>query len=199
MRIDIMVDLETMSSRNNAAIVQIGAYPFVIDGENVAEHDPERQLQEKFHINVDLNNCIEKGLHVDGNTVLWWLQQSESARMSLVEDPRPLHAALVEFNDWIARGRREAEPFYPQSDELVIWSHATFDTPILQHAYQVSGVPFLWHYRGARDVRTIVDLAGGNQSFEYPDRSDFQHVGWVDAWAQASVVQQAWKRLQGRA
>lgn len=180
----VMVDLETMSSRNDAAIVQIGAYPFDPEGDDVRTHDPVDRQRLKFHINVDLNSAMAYGLHVSGSTVYWWLQQSAAARGSLGDVRYGLYEALEEFAEWLT-------PY----QSVFLWSHATFDVPILAHAYEVTGVQMPWRYRDARDVRTIVDLAGGIDVLDFPDRGGLGHVAWVDAWAQASVVQQAWKRL----
>ena len=68
---NIMVDLETMATHPNAAIVAIGAVRFMED------------LQDSFYQEVDLQSSIRAGLDVDGATVNWWLMQEEAAREAI--------------------------------------------------------------------------------------------------------------------
>lgn len=183
----IMIDLETMSSRNDAALVQIGAYRFDPKGNDTQIiNDPIVWRARSFFMNVNLNDCIRLGLHIDGDTVEWWMGQSELARASLYSPaPVDLSVALAAFEAWLPENATH------------IWSHATFDVPIIQHAWQVARhTRPPWSYRAARDIRTLEDLAGGHDTIEYPDRKGLQHQANMDAWAQACAVQQAWQRVR---
>lgn len=182
----IMIDLETMSSRSDAAIVQIGAYRFAVEEDDRASFEMSYIRPDRVFLrNIDLNSSIQHGLHVDGDTVAWWMTQNEEARKALYEpEPTTLSKALDALRVWMPGG------------DIYVWSHATFDIPIIQHAYDVAlGQKPPWPYRAARDVRTIEHLAGGHGSLDYPDRKGLQHRGDIDAWAQACGVQQAWQRL----
>ena len=74
--IQVMLDLETMSVRSNAAIASIGAVKF----------DTETGIVDKFYRTVDLRTSKAVGLHVDPETVGWWNNQSKEARQALLKD-----------------------------------------------------------------------------------------------------------------
>ena len=59
--IQVMLDLETMSVRSNAAIASIGAVKFEV-GSGIVD---------QFYRTVDLRTCKAVGLHVDPETVVW--------------------------------------------------------------------------------------------------------------------------------
>ena len=76
----IVVDLETLSSRPNSCIISIGAVAFTLqDG-----------ITEEFLINVDPVTCKEVGLHISKETIQWWSTQSKEAIDSWKKDPVPL-------------------------------------------------------------------------------------------------------------
>ena len=60
----VVLDLETLSTRSNAAIVSIGAVAI----ENL-------EVVDEFYVNVDPSTCKEAGLHIDPLTVEWWAEQ----------------------------------------------------------------------------------------------------------------------------
>ena len=66
--LDIMLDLETMGTGTQAAIVAIGAVEFDLE---------KGILGEEFYRTVDLSSSISCGGIIDADTVLWWMQQSE--------------------------------------------------------------------------------------------------------------------------
>ena len=145
----VMLDIETMSSNSNASLAQIGAAVF-------SYHDGS--ISSEFKVNVSVGDCRERGMHVDPNTEKWWSQQDPAAIASIMEDPRyELPDALEKFNEWYPRG-------------AVVWSHATFDAVIMQNAFATAGVKCPWHFRDARDLRTIVGL------YSYGGREVPEHI-----------------------
>lgn len=139
MRNHIMLDLETMGSGPNSAIVAIGAVRF--NAESVLD---------KFSINIDLKSCTDIGLKIDSETVIWWLEQSKEAQNLLVDGMiSSISLALKSFNDWIG-------------ENAEIWGHgAGFDNVILRQACKAARVIPAWNYRSDRCYRTIAAL--------YPD------------------------------
>ena len=134
-----MIDLETMSSSPNAAIVSIGAVEF----------DPNTgKLYREFYQVVDLQSSIDAGLEVSGSTVMWWLKQSKEARDALQKDAFRLKDALASFTDWI-----DANSF--------VWAHGSnFDTPIMVSAYAKFGLEVPWKYKNVLDTRTVLWMTG---------------------------------------
>jgi len=128
---NIMVDLETMATHPNAAIVAIGAVRFTDD------------LQDSFYQVVDLQSSIRAGLDVDGVTVNWWLMQEEAARQAITAPGIELTKALTLFDKWLGK-------------EAVVWGNgASFDNAILANAYHKTGINLPWKYYNNRCYRTV--------------------------------------------
>ncbi len=135
----VMVDIETMATDSNASLLQIGAVRF----------NPARKtvdLDNVFEVNVSLPDCRERGMVVDPATEIWWREQSPESIASVLAKPRyTVPEALGRFSAW-----------YPSG--ALCWSHATFDAVILQNAYQRVDMRCPWHFRDARDLRTLQGL-----------------------------------------
>ena len=69
---EIMLDLETMGTGPNAAIVAIEAAAF-------CPHE-HRVLGNSFYMPVGLASAVQGGGVMDVGTVQWWLQQGPEAR-----------------------------------------------------------------------------------------------------------------------
>jgi exodeoxyribonuclease VIII len=67
-----MIDLETLATSPNAAVLTIGAVKF--DPFNIETDNP---TCEKLYIKVDLDSCDALGLDVSEDTLEWWSQQSK--------------------------------------------------------------------------------------------------------------------------
>ena len=172
----VCFDIETMSTRPNAAIAQIGAY--WLDG---IEEFP--QPERSFKVNVDISDCQRLGLTVDGDTIYWWLRQTEHVRRGLdYPTPLPVEAALSRFNSWL--------DLIAPASELEMWSHATFDAVILQEAYRVAGIQPHVPHRQMSDLRTL-------RYFPEHERIDLkrgavnEHDAGFDAWAEGQEVVRA--------
>src|SRR3990167_6025990 len=77
MTLALMIDLETLSSRPDAAIIAIGAYAFNEEAAPEATLDPARA----FYCTV----TPDPRAHIDPDTILWWMQQSQTARDSVTQ------------------------------------------------------------------------------------------------------------------
>lgn len=114
---EIMLDLETMSTKRNAAIMAIGA----------AEMDFEKgEIVDTFYVTVDLVSSFENGGHICPIAVKWWLRQKDDARYGLLTDSIPITAALIRYQQWLeSKSQRE---------QLIIWGNGvTFDNVIIDN------------------------------------------------------------------
>jgi hypothetical protein len=146
----VMVDIETLATTPDAAIVSIGAVTFsTADG-----HDP---IDEELHISVSCESCREHGRHVDPDTLEWWRDQPEEAR-HILQGGRPLRVAL------------KALTGFCDSVEEVWANSPAFDCVILESAYRDVGVEPPWEFYKRRDVRTLRKCAPA-----WPD--DREHEG----------------------
>lgn len=164
-----MVDLETLSTQPDAAILSIGAVII----------EPGPGLTETFYEVVELQSCLDVGLRVDASTVYWWLEQSESARLALLKKRVPLDTALQAF-----------AIFYAKYGAERLWGHGSnFDEPILRTAFARVKRPLPWKYRDVRDTRTLYELKDFTAS-----KCDDAHNALADAAIQGLDVLEALRK-----
>lgn len=136
---NVMVDLETMGTGSSAAIVSIGAVKFTEDSVQ----------SDAFYRVVSLQSALDAGMTLDGSTVMWWLSQTQDARISLQAAPERLHDALLSFKAWC-----------PADAQL--WGNgATFDNVILSNAYKLCSITPPWKFYNDRCFRTLKNLYPG--------------------------------------
>lgn len=141
----IMLDLETLSTNTNAAIISIGAVEFDLLGV---------QTRKGFHVTIDANDAIEKGAHVDSDTIKWWMQQSDAARSAFDGgDAYSEVEALELFREWLHK--TEADTPKP----IRMWGNGSdFDNVILASAYKRHGLDTPWSFYHNRCYRTLKSL-----------------------------------------
>jgi hypothetical protein len=131
---DVMTDLETMDTAKTAAITAIGA---------VAMNLKTGKLGPTFYVKVNLQSCIDAGLTVDGDTISWWMMQSEAARKEMGSKGIPLRDALLQFADYMHKYER-------------LWGNgASFDNAILANAYKQTKIDMPWDFWNDRCYRTV--------------------------------------------
>lgn len=140
----LMVDIETFGSASNSAIVSIGAVQFDIEtGETGKE----------FYQNVSLKSCLELGLIVNADTVMWWMKQDDAARKALTGSATiDIELALGLLADFIN--------FQCGGKECEIWGNsARFDLGILSDAFNKARLHIPWDFRKERCVRTLLSFS----------------------------------------
>lgn len=170
----IMIDIETLSTRSNAVIMSIGAVQFDLKG----------NTKGRFHEGIDVTSCISNGLHIDGDTVLWWLGQSKENQDGLLKLSRSSLKAVLDRLD---------ECFeLMNKDNMYVWSHGSnFDIVILENAYKAVGSKAWWKYSHVRDTRTLFDVV------DYKYTAMGGHDALEDAVNQAKAVAEAYQQLKG--
>lgn len=139
---DIMLDLETMGTGPQAAIIAIGAVEFDIQ---------TGQIGERFYIVIDLESSVAAGGQIDPATVLWWMRQSDAARSQFERPGANMVDALFQFGEWM--GQRAPHK------EIRVWGNgAAFDNVILAEAYRRLRIEPPWLCWNDRCYRTIKAL-----------------------------------------
>lgn len=156
MTIHCMVDLETLSTMPNAAVLSIGAVAFTSEG----------VLSNEFYVNIDPDDCDTYGLHVSADTVAWWSQQSDEAKKALEVDRHLLYDALVLFNNWVKEVKAET----------LFGNGADFDNPILKSCFQAIDADLPFKPWAGRCYRTIKSIPGMPKI----DRSSGTHHNALD-------------------
>lgn len=141
---DIMVDIETLSTCNNAVILTIGAVKF-------NRNRKTKSLEESFtfYRRINIDSCLEAGLVSSQDTLNWWNSQKEEIRHEVFEntDRVDLRQALEDFSHYFIGSK-------------YIWSHGDdFDCVILNSAYKALDMTPPWKFWNTRDTRTIFDIA----------------------------------------
>ena len=141
---DVMLDIETYSTKPNACIMTIGAIKFKRGTEL-------KKLEEMdtFYRRITLESNKELNRDISHDTMRWWSEQSEETRTELEidEDRIPLKQALLEFKEWFG-------------NSLYIWSHGDdFDTVIVNTAMKDCKIETPWEFWNTRDTRTLFDIA----------------------------------------
>lgn len=177
--VHVMLDIETMGTRPGAMIASIGACTFAHPGQG-------RRI---FRHRILLEGQDRLGLHMDPATVGWWLDQSAEARAALSQrnGASLLAVALTGFSGWLAEVR---DPLWlGQPARLRIWGNgATFDVVLMEAAYRAADLLVPWGFRDARDLRTLLDLAGVDGK-AFPAAT--LHDALSDALAQAAAAEAA--------
>lgn len=140
----VFLDLETYSTRPNAAVLAIGAVCVNLLGEEIG----------RIKLLVDVKDAMKNG-HVDQSTVDWWDNQCDDAiRLTFDDGERFLLVdALAKYYAW----HKE------QGAVAGVWGNgSTADCAWLRSAYTAVSGEFTagcpWDYWEERDVRTVVDL-----------------------------------------
>jgi hypothetical protein len=145
-----MIDLETMSTKPNAAILSIGAV--IMDLESLTLH-------ETFYVNVELSSCVEAGLDCSEATRDWWaLPENREARDQLSKSAVPLRTALESLANWLV-ARKSNEHYEWDVKSIRPWSNgASFDIVILESAYASQGWQAPWKFYNHMCYRTMKNL-----------------------------------------
>lgn len=173
---DVMIDLETLATSTDAAILTIGAVKFDPYGKDV-----EEPAMDSFYVKVDLDSCDELGLAVNDDTIAWWSQQSKEAQAEAFEGTDRIHIrdAFDQLYKFCWGAKR-------------VWSNgAAFDVPICETVYKRLNKAVPWSFWQVRDVRTAFDLGID------PKRPPvLAHHALQDAWNQAVGIQNVYTILR---
>ncbi len=174
---DLMVDLETMGTGHDAAIIQLGAVYF----------DRETgEIGDSFLKSIDLNSCLKAGLTFTADTIKFWMKQSEEARANVLGDAKELEDVLEQF------------AIFTKPDSI-IWCHATFDAPVLANAYnKCMAIDTPYRYSQVRDLRTIIDMANINPYSGEFKKEGTAHTAYDDCIFQIKYAVAAMNKLAGK-
>lgn len=180
MKIDsVMIDLETMGTGPNAAVVQVGAVGFNLE---TGEVDPDG-----FLMDVDLMSSLEAGGRIHQATVDWWAEQG--GFKPATANPAALHTVLYNLRAFIG-DLKWAGDKHPR-----VWCQGlSFDCAILEGYAERLKVAEMWPYNKGRDTRTIYDLAR-TIGWEKPDGCGPTHQAQEDCLAQIKALLSAYEDL----
>ena len=168
----LMLDLETLSTSPNTAVLSLGAVVF-----------DEKTIHRTEHITFDVQEQLDVyKRHVSVKTVAWWIDQSVAAKAVFApRDPMSLRGGLrlldtlLTAQDW---------------EKVQVWSNgASFDLPILHTMYEAVHNDAPWRFYNERCYRTMEELY---RDVPKPAREGVEHNAVDDAVYQARHLQAVW-------
>lgn len=134
----IMLDLETLGNNPGCVIVAVGAVKF--DG---------GQILDTFYNRVDPQSCVDAGLRLEVEAVMWWLAQSDEARMEITKPGDALRQVLEWFTAWVGLAE----------NVTAVWGNGeNFDNVVLAAAYDALKMLRPWKFSRDRCYRTVAKL-----------------------------------------
>lgn len=193
-----MLDIETLGTGDNAAIVQIGAVLF--DPLGVPEIVNANYVGgvisapgTGYRANVNVRQQVSEGL-CDWDTIAWWMTKTtdEARRRVFAGDRVNLYDALQGLTKFLGSWGQPA---------AYVWSDVDFDIRLLRQAYNRMGLdcPFSANsspFRGLRDYRTI-RAVGTVLGMAPPMFVGTPHDALDDAYHQATHTAAILRRLAG--
>lgn len=137
---NIMLDIETLSTKPNAVIMQIAAVKFEFGSDKI----------EKFEVNCNIKSSIDLGLHVDPKTVDWWKSKPPEQLVTISKNSQPIFDCIQQFSEFVGN-----------PNDMVLWSNGNnFDFPIIESTCDMLGIRVPWNYWNLRDARTVYAVFG---------------------------------------
>lgn len=182
---DIMLDLETLSLRNNAVVVSIGAVQFdLVTGE----------IGKIFHIGLNVMDQALNGGAIDQSTLNWWSSQSKTAKEKLMKlaSASSTNDGLEAFTKWI-------EDTFKDLNNVRLWGNGvSADNVWIRNLYHRQGVNFCVPYWCDTDVRTLTQLEDYDKVKELTGQfKGVKHDAIDDCTHQVKMCHEAYKLIKG--
>lgn len=186
-QIHIVLDLETMGTKQDAAIIEIGMVIF-----NHTGLDGTANVLEQWSSAIRLESSMKYGGTADAGTITWWMDpdRSEARDTLLVGSQMSLPSALnVVATKILDYSRLEPKP--------LIWGNGVnFDNAILKSAYERLDVKVPWGFRQDADFRTLKLLY--KDAVPEPAFVGTPHIALDDARHEAVWLSQILKYIYSR-
>lgn len=167
----LMVDIETMDTVSNAAVVQIGAVVI----------EPDLSITRQYVMAIDPEDARKYGM-VGVATMKWWDEQETHIREHVFAGKELSFNVVEDFAAWVeSTGATEVWAQGPQ-----------FDLVVLENLYRAHSRAAPWAYNAGRDLRTLKALFDARS----PLSNLAQHDALADANKQANDLVTILKRLR---
>jgi hypothetical protein len=169
LRVNCMIDLETLATHFDAGVLSIGAVKFDYRG-----------IQDRFYMNVKLSSTKKYNLFIDPDTLRWWNEQKPGIIESMFVKSVPLDVALLAFSEWYGK------------DSMNTWSNGSaFDQVILRNCYRKIDKKEPWDFWHENCYRTLKGLIDADKKLQPPVNEQL-HNAMADAEWQANHMINMW-------
>jgi DNA polymerase III epsilon subunit-like protein len=163
-----MIDLETLDTVSTSVILSIGAVKFDLESDKIDD--------DGYYAVADVDDQTSRGRTISHSTLAWWMGQEKEAQKVFFEPSMTLESALIGLIDWLSHDKR------------CVWSNgASFDIPMMEHAFKSYGMEIPWQHWNTRCVRTYRALPWAKAVPKIEPK--VKHHAMFDALAQAQHVQ----------
>ena len=146
-----MVDIETLSTAVNAAVLSIGAVEF----------DPMScKIEREFYHELDLSDQTNR--HIDASTVQWWIKQclvnTDNIEFLAKPNAHKEHVmfSLVRLGSFIVGNDNNYAERAEGYEKIALWAcDPDFDIAILADLYKEHNLPIPWKFSEPKSVRTV--------------------------------------------
>lgn len=170
--LDIMIDLETLSTETDCVVLSIGAIFFDIEKD---------KLGAEFYSTLSIQDQLDRGRKISDSTLRWWLSQDLNVFKEALAPNKVSNEDVLFGFDKFLRDNCSA------IKKLNVWGNgSSFDISILESLFKCYGRVVPWSYNGVMDLRTFKRFVGNNRKIEVP--KDVKHNALADAEYQAQYV-----------
>lgn len=188
----LMLDCETLSLEPNAVITQIGLV-------GVSATDPTDFLDPPVNsfLPIKAQTQLIPPRHIDGDTIIWWMGQSDSARSHFQnctsgDDFEELPALVRHFIRGFNRMTKNGELTYE------LWARGDKDVAWMESLIKHVGLPVPWKYDTVRELRTLMAAAGVDVKDVQTPGDYTKHNAISDCKHQLACYFESIKRLHSR-
>lgn len=172
----IMIDIETLSTEPNAAIASIGAVAFEFS----------KGVVDEFYQKIDITDSIKTGGAIDGDTLKWIFNQSSEMIAEISSGQTTVKNALNSLFDWVQ-----------SFDTYVMWANSpSFDLTIIRSAALRNEIDVPWMFWHERDYRTFISYASEFGFQRKYTSGHVSHNALEDSHNQAHELINAYKYMQ---
>lgn len=136
----IIIDIETLGRRNDAAITQVGIIPT----------DENFNALDQYLIQVDSNVWNTCNRTFTGETLLWWIQQTNTPISEFPTQIANSYKDLVEKLNYIFRRYN--------TEDSIVWTKGSMDLFCLKDLYEYFNIDNPWKFWQPRDIRTAKEI-----------------------------------------
>ena len=158
---NIVIDIETLGRRNDAAITQVG----------IVVADSKFNVMEKYLIQVTPSAWHTCNRTFTGDTLLWWLKQNTLPYYDDNEDSEDLRhtSSFLYAMDYKDLTEKISKIFYDHNynvDGTIVWTKGTMDLFCIKDLYEYFDKPTPWMFWQPRDIRTAKEFIKDWKTFE---------------------------------
>jgi hypothetical protein len=172
----LMIDLETLGTTPDTAVVSLGAVHFNSGG----------IIDERCWIFSLTGQLDGRRRFATAQTITWWINQGDDARRIFEKSQLEgiyLKDFVAQFIEWCPKDQRG----------LRVWGNgASFDIPIIEDILRQQGATFPWLFWNHRCYRTMKACFGVDKKFE-----GTKHDALDDARHQAKCLIEYWMKNPG--